>query len=279
MIELPESKRLAEQMEEFLTGKIIQNVVVNTSPHKFAFYFGKPVRYQEILSGKRITGARAVGGQVLLLAEDARILFSDGVNPRYLAQGEPAPKKHQLLMEFDDFSHLVCTVQMYGGMMAFLEGENKSPYYLAALEKPSPLTDVFDRAYFEQLRRSTKETLSVKAFLATEQRIPGLGNGVLQDILFRAGIHPKTKLMLLTDPEADKLFYSVKETLLQMTAGGGRDTEKDLFGCFGGYKSLLSKNTVKHPCPVCGGEIIRQAYLGGNVYFCPVCQPLKEAKA
>lgn|GEM_PF-2077218 len=30
-----------------------------------------------------------------------------------------------------------------------------------------------------------------KAFLATEQRIPGLGNGVLQDILWTARIHPK----------------------------------------------------------------------------------------
>jgi hypothetical protein len=28
--------------------------------------------------------------------------------------------------------------------------------------------------------------LSLKALLATEQRIPGLGNGVLQDILFKA---------------------------------------------------------------------------------------------
>jgi len=27
-------------------------------------------------------------------------------------------------------------------------------------------------------------------------------------------------------------------------------------------------------CPVCGAAIVRQAYLGGNVYFCPVCQPL-----
>jgi formamidopyrimidine-DNA glycosylase len=43
--------------------------------------------------------------------------------------------------------------------------------------------------------------LSAKAFLATEQRIPGLGNGVLQDILFTAGIHPKRKMAAISEEE------------------------------------------------------------------------------
>jgi formamidopyrimidine-DNA glycosylase len=59
-----------------------------------------------------------------------------------------------------------------------------------------------------------------------------------------------------------------------MTDLGGRDTEKDLFGNMGGYKTILSKNTVQNPCPGCGGTIIKEAYMGGAVYFCPVCQKL-----
>ena len=30
----------------------------------------------------------------------------------------------------------------------------------------------------------------------------------------------------------------------------------------------------EQPCPACGGSIIREAYMGGNVYFCPNCQPI-----
>ncbi len=53
---------------------------------------------------------------------------------------------------------------------------------------------------------------------------------------------------------------------------GGRDTETDLFGMKGGYASILSRNTVGTACPRCGGTIAREAYLGGNVYYCPGCQ-------
>ena len=55
---------------------------------------------------------------------------------------------------------------------------------------------------------------------------------------------------------------------------GGRDTEKDLFGNTGGYKTILSNKTVNKPCPKCSSKIIKKAYMGGSVYFCPKCQPL-----
>jgi len=114
----------------------------------------------------------------------------------------------------------------------------------------------------------------MKALLATEQRIPGLGNGVLQDILFNSGIHPKRKKSTLSDFEKAELFHSLKTTLNRMTEKGGRDTEKDLFGQNGRYKTTLSKNTVNQPCPNCGATIVKEAYMGGAVYYCPVCQKL-----
>lgn len=58
-----------------------------------------------------------------------------------------------------------------------------------------------------------------------------------------------------------------------MTIKGGRDTEKDLFGCSGGYMTKLSKKTVKEPCRICSGQIIKKAYLGGSIYYCEGCQP------
>ena len=276
MLEIPESYTLAKQATSVLKGKTIQNVVAGASVHRFAFYFGDPAMYPKLLNGKALTGARAVGGQAELFAEDARILFGDGANVRYLVPGETQPKKHQLLLEFTDGSSVVCTVSMYAGLWAYPDGENDNPYYLVALEKPNPLTDAFDKVWFEKLLAEAKPSLSTKAFLATEQRIPGLGNGTLQDILFQAGVHPKSKLSALSSEDLDKLYASVKETLAEMARLGGRDTEKDLFGNPGGYHSILSKLTLAYPCPVCGGAITRQAYLGGNVYFCSSCQPLKN---
>lgn len=276
MIEIPESQTLAAQLRCALAGKKIENVVANASPHGFAFYTGDPAGYHALLAGHIIEGARPVGGQVELFAGEMRLLLGDGINVRALAPGGKPPPKHQLLITFEDGSQLVCTVQMYGGMWVYRAGENDSFYYRVALEKPSPLSEAFTPAYFESLAGPCKKSLSVKAFLATEQRIPGLGNGVLQDILFGARVHPRTKLSALTDGDLERLHASVVSTLTQMTAQGGRDTERDLFGAYGGYPTKLCSRTFKRPCPVCGGTLVRQAFLGGNVYFCPRCQPLAE---
>lgn len=249
------------------------NVYANSSPYKFAWYFGDPNNYHILLAGKKIDCAKAYAGLVEIQAENARILMCDGVNIRYFKSGEKLPNKHQLHIEFEDFSSLVCSVQMYGGLWAFNDGENDNPYYLIAKQKPTPLSDSFDMKYFDQMvLKEASGNLSLKAFLATEQRIPGLGNGILQDILYNAKIHPKRKVRTLNQSETNGLFDSIKSTLFEMVLKGGRDTEKDLFGCNGGYKTFVSKNTVDKPCSVCGTVIKKEAYLGGSIYYCSNCQ-------
>ena len=275
MIELPEAVEISRQLRESIHGKKITNVTVAHSPHKFAWYHGDPNLYHELLTGKTIGAARGMGSMVEIRAEDAVILFSEGVAIRFHGETEKIPQKHQLLIEFDDYSAISGAIQMYGGLFCFRQGEFENQYYSVAQEKLSPLSEQFDQAYFESIVSDAQNCgLSAKALLATEQRIPGLGNGVLQDILFNASIHPKRKVKTFTEQDKTNLFNSVKNTLAEMTFQGGRDTEKDLFGCYGGYKTKLSKNTAGKPCPVCGEIIQKEAYLGGSIYFCPVCQKL-----
>ena len=273
MLELPEAIVIAEQVGTALGGKRIKSVTANQSPHKFAWFYGDPGDYNSLLSGNAIESAVPWGGMVEIWAGPERILLGDGVSLRYFPAGERLPSKHQLLIEFDDSSSLVGSVQMYGGLWAFPAGEFDNQYYLAAKQKPSPLTDEFDYAYFGSLLEGEKlESLSAKAFLATEQRIPGLGNGVLQDILWAARIHPRRKVATLSDQKLRGLFGSVKSVLREMAARGGRDTERDLYGRPGSYKTVLSRNTVDTPCPACGTTIKKEAYMGGSVYYCGGCQ-------
>lgn len=57
-----------------------------------------------------------------------------------------------------------------------------------------------------------------------------------------------------------------------MTRLCGRDTEKDLFGDPGGYPVVMASQNNGKPCPACGTAIIKEAYLGGSVYYCRECQ-------
>lgn len=273
MIELPEASVIAGQVAETLGGKRITRAVANASPHKFAWYTGDPAQYQGLLADRTIRDATAYGNHVEIHADDLLLVISTPC--KYHAPGERPPQKHQLYLEFDGGSAVSCTVQMWGAMMCFREGEESGlPDYALARQKPSPLSAAFDRAYFGSLIDDQTPKLSAKAFLATEQRIPGLGNGVLQDILWTARIHPRSKLGDLSGPEIDGMYQAVKDVLAEMTARGGRDTERDLFGRPGGYKTILSKNTIDTPCPACGTAIRKEPYLGGAIYYCAECQKL-----
>jgi formamidopyrimidine-DNA glycosylase len=271
MIELPEAVVIAQQIEDTLGGKRIARAVANASPHKFAWYTGDPAEYNDRLAGKTIGSGAGVGSCIEFEAGDMVLAISAPI--RYHLEGEKRPKKHQLLIEFEDGTAISSSAQMWGGFLCFPAGETGAGMdYEAGKARPSPLTGAFDRAYFGTLFDEDTPKLSAKAFLATEQRIPGLGNGVLQDILWTARIHPKRKMGELLERDIDGMFRAVKDVLAQMTAQGGRDTERDLFGQPGGYQTILSRNTVDTPCPACGETICKASYLGGSIYYCPQCQ-------
>ncbi len=274
MIEIPESVTLSEQLSDAFLDKKVSEVVAEQTAHDFGWYNLAPEAYSQLLCGKKLTAVNSLNGQVELVFEDMHLVFNDGTTPHYLAPTDADPAKHQLLIRFEDGSGFYCTVRMYGGMMLYPNGVTDNEYYLVSRDKPSPLTEQFSREYFQTIVDAADKKLSAKALLATEQRIPGLGNGVLQDILFNAKVHSQKKLAALDGADIDALFDSIKVTLKNMTDEHGRDTEKDLYGKPGGYQTILSNKTKDEPCPGCGSLIVKKAFMGGNVYFCPRCQPL-----
>lgn len=273
MIELPEALTLAQQLQKTIIGKTVKAVYPPTYLHKFAWFHGGAETYDEMMKGQDIVDVRAFGIYVEISAgAECKFNFNDGVMVRYHGLTDEKPEKYQLLIEFTDDCYLVFSIAMYGGF-ACHKGDFDNKYYVISKNSLSPLADTFDYKYFQQLFTSVKGTISTKAFLATEQRIPGLGNGVLQDILLACQIHPKRKLETLTEAEKRAMFRAVKTVLAEITNAGGRDTEKDLFGNYGRYLTRLSKNTYKGGCPICGGMVEKQSFLGGTVYICTNCQP------
>lgn len=276
MLELPEVLTLSRQVEETLSRKTITQVFNATKPHKFTFYSGDPLEYGKLLVGKTILSSSGYGMFVDFNLSDRTIMnISDGVSARYYKPGDKIPANYQLLLTFEDESFLAFSVAMYGFIHLHTDGVIDNKYYRMSRESISPLSEDYTEAEFEKLFAGVPKTLSAKALLATEQRIPGVGNGVVQDILFNAGIHPKQKVLLLADEDKKTLFHSLKDTLAEMTIKGGRDTQTDLFGNNGGYRTILSAKTWKNPCPRCGGVIVKEAYLGGSVYYCAGCQQIK----
>ena len=272
MIELPESFVLANQLNATIQGKIIRYAKANQSAHRFAFYHGDPQTYETLLMDQCIQRIDAKAGHVVITLDNYKLSLSDGACIRYYEDYRKVSKKNQLYLEFEDDTALCVTIQMYACIFLFQEESFDNPYYLGACQKTSPLSKDFTYDYFKSLRLPKLENKSVKAFLATEQRIPGLGNGVLQDILYLSGIHPKRKLETISEEEYQRLYDTIVTLLPKMAKEGGRDTEKDLFGNYGSYMTYLSKKTYDQPCSQCGYPIHKESYMGGTIYYCEHCQ-------
>ena len=274
MIELPEAITIGKQVQDTLVNLTITEVLGPTHLHKFTFFNSDPNLFRDLLVGKQIKSAEGKGIFVdIRLSDNTFLSIFDGINMKYAGPNTEIPDKYQLLITFDNDTFISFTTRMYGGIYVFKDSFDKK-YRTQSLESISPLCEEFNQAYFEELISKEKKDISAKALLASEQRIPGVGNGVLQDILFNAGIHPKRKIFSLSDREKSNLFQALKNTLQAMTDGGGRDTESDFFGNKGKYKTILSKNTYGMSCPHCNDKIHKDAYMGGSVYFCPTCQKL-----
>lgn len=275
MLEIPEAHNLAKQINSLLINKKVVEVIANKHQHKLAWFYGDTADYNQQLFGKTVQGAFAYGGLVEIKFQDVNLVIGDGANLQYFQANQKEPIKHQLLIKFEDGAFLTSSVKMYGGIWCFKNNSFDNIYYTMAKEKPSPLSAQFNYEYFTtNILDERAKNKSIKAVLATKQSIPGLGNGVLQDILFNAKINPKRKVSTLNEIERLQLFDSVKNTLKEMSNKGGRDTETDLFGAKGGYKTKMTSSNAKQPCPDCKSEIIKEAYLGGSIYYCPNCQKL-----
>ena len=195
-----------------------------------------------------------MGGKILLHADESTL-----------------PKKRHLMLGFDDGRYLTVAIQGWGGM--WLMAEEELLQYAASIPV-SPISEKFTYECFKELLADDAQQgkRSVKAFMASRPRISGVGNGYVQDICFRARLHPRRDLTDVSGRERQRWYRAIRNTLREAIQREGRDTESNLYGEPGGYTPIMDRRAKGQPCPECGTAIEKIAYLGGSCYFCPECQ-------
>jgi formamidopyrimidine-DNA glycosylase len=276
VIELPEAMVLAEQLNAAVCGKQIQSGVFGSAPHKWAFSNRPAEEYAAILAGKTIGEASARGSAIVVPTEPGYALVLGGGGQRILLRADASSlrKKHQLLLAFTDGAFLTVTVQGWGSALLLDEADVPTHPWCGEAHV-SPVSSGFTWAYFQRLfDRVESEAHSVKYFAITKPGICGVGNGYLQDILYRAKLHPRRRALSLSRQERRALYTATKKTLQEAVKLGGRDSERDLHDRPGRYKRLLDSTKVGEPCGECGAGIEKISFLGGACYLCPRCQEL-----
>ena len=275
MFELPEIVVLAGQINRTLQGKVIRSGQLGNSPHKFVWYNRGPEEFEKLTRGKRVGKAFAKGRWLFIPLEPSYLLlFGEfGGKLLYHPEGSPVPNKYHLYLQFEDGSFLTAMTQMWGAMELYERGQEVEREYIKGM-RPTPIEAGFTFEYFSSLLDEPKggSSRSAKALLTQEQLIPGLGNAIAQDILFRARIHPRHSIGELNLDHRQALYRAIVDTVHEVIEKGGRNDEVDLYGRPGGYVRLMDSKAVDRPCPECGGDIEKIQYLGGSCYLCPNCQ-------
>lgn len=275
MFELPEYTILANQMNQVLQGKIIQEGSLGNSPHKFVWYNRSQDDFARFTRGKEVDRTYVKGRWLFTRLEPGyTLLFGECGGKILLHQpGKKLPKKYHLYLDFTDGSFLTATTQMWGAMELYEQGEELQREYVRDM-RPTPTDPEFTQGYFNTLidELMPQKKRSVKSLLTQEQLIPGLGNAIAQDIMFKSGLHPRHPISDLDGGKRSELYAAIVNTVEDVTNQGGRYDEYDLYGRKGGYVRVMDKNALQRPCPRCGGEIKKIQYLGGACYLCPNCQ-------
>jgi formamidopyrimidine-DNA glycosylase len=108
----------------------------------------------------------------------------------------------------------------------------------------------------------------VRRFLMDKKALDSLGNAYTDEVLFEAGIHPKTFCRNLSHDDGIRLHGAIVKVLKEAVAeveGRAEPIEVKV-------RDFL-KVRRKETCPRCGSKIRTTGVRGMDAWFCPRCQP------
>jgi formamidopyrimidine-DNA glycosylase len=120
-------------------------------------------------------------------------------------------------------------------------------------------------------RRKTK----IKLLLMDQEKIAGIGNIYVSEILFEAGILPNRAADSLDKEERKKFFAAIKKVLAKaIKLRGTSDSDyRDTAGAPGRFQEILKVyRQAGKKCPGCGTIVQREKMGQRGTFFCLKCQ-------
>jgi formamidopyrimidine-DNA glycosylase len=128
------------------------------------------------------------------------------------------------------------------------------------------LSPEFTRERFVSLLKHRRD--QVRVFLLDKKALDSIGNAYADEILFEAGIHPKTWCRSLAHDDGVRLHDAIVRVMNEAVAEVARRGEPIEVK----VRDFL-KVRLKETCPRCGSKIRTAGVKGMDAYFCPRCQP------
>jgi formamidopyrimidine-DNA glycosylase len=254
MLEVEAYRRLAEKA----LGRTIASV--DASDAWFLKRGATHAVLSDVLVGRQFDAARRIGKLMLLDVDDAptlgvrfgmtgRLLVDDaiGVNELQYSSHRLETGWDRFAVHFDDGGHLrVNDPRRLGGIELGPDETRLGP-------------DAASITYRELVAAVDGSEAPLKARLMDQRRVAGLGNLLVDEVLWRAAIDP-TRLAVDVDAAERKTLHRSIRTALRVLGRRGGSHTGDM------------PRDVDVPCPRDGGALQRRTIAGRTTYSCRVHQ-------
>jgi formamidopyrimidine-DNA glycosylase len=121
----------------------------------------------------------------------------------------------------------------------------------------------------------------IKSVLLDQRLVAGLGNIYVDEILHRAGLHPRLEADRLLPAEIVGLVAAMGAVLAEAIESGG-STIRDYRSPDGRAGEFTARHRVfgrsGEPCLACGSTVRKIRLSGRGTHFCPQCQPRRRRR-
>ncbi len=277
-LELPEAQILAKQMSHELRGKqILSSQLQNYEKLQRIGFVNKDISAFVHLNNGKIESVVSRGNVIRVKLDNGfNLILSPeyGGRIQYHKEEGGVPSKFHLKICFTDKTFLTVVLSGMGVIQALRDSElgNSYVYKRDFSDTASPASEAeftFDRFSKEM----SGKNVNIKAALVGKDAVVvGLSNSAFQDVIYRAGIHPKRKASSLNEREKGALYDAIKTMIRERIEAGGKDQFADLYGKQGTYAPRMGPNMKDTACKACGTKIEVLSLGGGQAYYCTKCQ-------
>jgi len=272
MPELPEAETIARQLDALLRGRRLVAFRQLTA--------GICERRARAPVGVCVAGVGRRGKKVLVNFENgATLLVALGMSGQLRRRdGGPFPPHTHLVLSFDEAEVIYVDPRRLGR----LDVARPATTMLAAEAAVAAWCDrrlgpdALSIGWPEFRERVGKRRGAFKPLLLNQRVVAGVGNIYADEVLHRAGVHPRTRPADLADDELRRVHRALRAILAKAVAHAGttfRDyvTPRGDAGDFAGF--LAAYGREGEPCRRCGGRIRRLSWPAGrSTFYCPRCQ-------
>lgn len=261
MPELPDVETFKRYVDATALHQPIETVEVDAARELNGM---APVTLARRLSGQSLERTHRHGKHLFVhVSGDGwlRLHFGMTGRLRYFRDDDKRPDHTRLLLRFDNGYQLAYDCQRRLGSIGLVDDPDA---FINDNELgPDALDPALDESGFCKLMADRRGT--VKPALMDQAFIAGLGNVYVDEILFRARLHPRAEPRKLDAKTCGRLYRAMHDILDEAIA-----CQADPDRLPGSW--LLHHKSPGETCPRCGEPLDKITVSGRSTWFCPGCQ-------